>query len=219
MKLVAAILLFITPIFCRASLKIPNFEVQKFSENPQKSPKIVGGFNANITSVPYISSFQYCTDAKICIHICSSVIINHNTVLTAARCILGVDPLRFWIRAGSEVTAQGGQYLQVRKFIAHPEYRVFGYYNDLAVLKLWKSFIFGRTVMPIGLPPVGYKIKDGSELMLAGWGNLNEYGGLREELQMGHLPYVSNKKCAEMLDNVRPEKICAGGETRNACRG
>lgn len=101
----------------------------------------------------------------------------------------------------------------------HPDYESRGLYNDVAVLKLRRNLVFGSKVMPIGLPPKGYRIRAGTDLLVSGWGALKWQGSGPERLQKVFVPYVPNDVCAEIYNNIRPGSICAGIVGKDACQG
>ena len=127
-----------------------------FIPSSDRNPRIVGGSNATIEEVPYQISLRYCSPTTgNCGHFCGGSIINQDTILTAAHCVLGDLPEWLEIRAGSDLRSQGGQIIKVRNIIIHPDYQRSGLYNDIAVLKLRTKLTFGSKIMPIGLPPRG----------------------------------------------------------------
>ncbi|XP_070509010.1 trypsin-like [Chironomus tepperi] len=182
-----------------------------------RNPRIVGGTNATIEEVPYQVSLRYCRTT--CGHFCGGSIINQDTILTAAHCVDGDLPEWIAVRAGSDLRSQGGQILQVRNIIIHPEYQRSGLYNDVAVLKLSTQLRFSSKVMPIGLPPRGMSFRSGTPLLVSGWGALLWQGSSPERLQKVIVPYVPNDVCGRIYGNIRATSLCAGEEGVDACQG
>lgn len=193
---------------------IPDFSVGR-------NPRIVGGIDSYIEDLPYqVSLRRLFVNETVSIwgHTCGGFIISQDAVVTAAHCIYGRENLKFQIRAGSDLRSQGGQVINVTKFFLHEGYSSTGYYNDIAIVKLQTRLQFGKTVWSTPLPPMGFKIPDGSPLLVSGWGALEWSGSSPERLQQVYVPAVSNEDCAKVYNNVRAHKICAGVVGRDSCQ-
>lgn len=186
-------------------------------DDEDKTPKIVGGVPALIEDVPYQVSlrrlFQNDTVTTF-VHTCGAIIVNTDTILTAAHCIFGREHLPYQIRAGSDMKSQGGQIVNVTKFFLHPDYQHSGFYNDIAVMRLAEKLRFSPKVQAIQIAPRGYRVPNNAPLLVSGWGTLEFRGSSPERLQKVFVPAVSNEDCAKAYSNIRPHKICAGIEGR-----
>lgn len=190
-----------------------------FYDPPNRGGRIVGGVDALIDEVPYIVSLRWFNPRnETWGHFCGGSIINQDTILTAAHCVYGDSPEELQIRAGSEMRSRGGQIIFVRNIVIHPDYQS-GPINDVAILKLKTKLVFGRGVMPIGLPPRGYKFPAGTSLLVSGWGRLSFGGSSPERLQKVYVPYVPNEQCSKIYWYIRHTSICAGKAGVDACQG
>ena len=165
---------------------------------------------------------RYCNPTTgTCGHRCGGSIINHDTILTAAHCVVGtIRAEQLSIRAESDLRSQGGQLIPVRRIINHPDYpSISGSSLDVSILKLAYSLKFNSKVMPIGLPPRGMSFRKGTPLLVSGWGALLWQGSSPERLQKVWVPYVPNEECAKIYGNIRVTSLCAGEEGVDACQG
>lgn len=195
--------------------------VPDFYVNP-RAPKIVGGIDADIDQIPYQVSLRRLFENDTVTswgHTCGGFIVTPDAIITAAHCIYGREHLKFQIRAGSDLRSQGGQIINVTKLFIHEDYQPTGYYNDIALLKLESKLKFNDQVWSIKMPPKGYRVPDGSALLVSGWGTLTWQGSTPERLQKVFVPAVSNEVCALRYNNIRAHKICAGEEGVDSCQG
>lgn len=143
--------------------------------NPPREVKIVGGVNAYIEEVPYQLSMRVATineTGTFWSHTCGAIIISQSAVMTAAHCVYGRLERKYSVRAGSDMRSQGGQLVDVKKIVMHPEYLPSGLYYDIAMMKLVSNLNFNTRVWSVALPPIGYKVPDGADLLVSGWGTL-----------------------------------------------
>lgn len=189
---------------------------------PSRGGKIVGGVDAYIEEVPYQLSMRIATvnaTGTFWGHTCGAIIITQSAVMTAAHCVYGRLERIYSVRAGSEMRSQGGQLVDVKKIVMHPEYLPSGLYYDIAMMKLVSNLNFNTRVWSVALPPIGYIVPDGADLLVSGWGTLEFRGSSSERLQKVIVPAVSNEECAKAYGNIRDHKICAGIVGRDACQG
>jgi trypsin len=218
------LLILIEIVLCKdfqSSFDSDPIEVPDFAPfNGEKQPKIVGGEDAYIEDVPYQVSLRILNETTgIASHTCGGFIITSDAIVTAAHCIFNRLHRKFLIRAGSDLRSQGGQVIDVTKIIYHEDYQASGFYNDIAILRLAKKLKFNRKVWPIGLPPKGFRISDGTPLLVSGWGTLTWSGSSPERLQKVYVPAVSNEDCSKVYSNIREHKICAGIVGKDSCQG
>lgn len=94
--------------------------------------------------------------------------------------------------AGTILLNGSGDVYQVEKIIIHPKDDPEENQNDLAILKTYKSFVFGINVRAIEIGPV----KDGDLVVLSGWGK-TEYPSeeLSEKLRFLDLKVYDKTTC------------------------
>jgi len=123
----------------------------------------VGGVQVGLGDVPYQVSLQPAYRSKPW---CGGSIYNHNTVITAAHCILEkvygedrwelIPDRRLYcfvkaVAAENELYKHEGQEQArtIAEAVPHPEYNPLTFDNDIAILKLNDSFVFNEYVQPI----------------------------------------------------------------------
>lgn len=162
---------------------------------------------------------RYNEDTQVWGHTCGGIIISPDAILNAAHCIYNRLHMKFQVRAGSDLRSQGGQIVNITKMFIHHDYQPNGYYNDIAIMKLQSRLTFNDRVWSIGLPPRGYKVRDGTPLLVSGWGTLEWQGSSPERLQKVYVAAVSNEACSQVYSNIRVGKICAGIVGKDSCQG
>ncbi|CAH1371391.1 unnamed protein product, partial [Tenebrio molitor] len=184
-----------------------------------KDERIVGGKSLSIKQVPFIISLQ-----NLGMHMCGGSIINENTIITAAHCTNGKQPIQLEVRAGSTIREKGGQVLQVETIHQNPEFNLNTIDYDVTILKLKSNLNFSENVKPIDLADANQVFENGKQAMIFGWGTKN-YGSSRlpSELQSGVIQIVDRKICRKRYskDQITDRMLCAGIEQGgiDACQG
>ncbi|XP_055590615.1 trypsin 3A1-like [Uranotaenia lowii] len=188
--------------------------------NARNLRKIVGGFQIEITEVPYQVSLQVEGD-----HDCGGSIIAPQWVLTAAHCFAGSqDPSMYTVRVGSTNRTSGGQLIPVEKVILHERYDSSVPNYDIALLKLGESMEYSDSVKAIELAAADEVIQDGSESIVSGWGDTKNDDENDELLRAIKVPTVNQQECIEALAKVNKlvteQMICAGYKAggKDACQ-
>ena len=175
---------------------------------------IVNGTSTTIEKIPFQVSILFFNE-----HDCAAVILDENTMLTAAHCFKyfyeGLyTNLKPWsARVGSSFWRYGGQVVQFKSIVFHPEFHVKTLNNDIAILKTTTPIIFSASVQPVALPDPSRKLIPGEKLQISGWGQLYFTGPIPEQLQMIRLPVQSKDQCIELMTStnpVMPSMFCAG---------
>lgn len=80
------------------------------------------------------------------------------------------------VRVGSSYRAKDGQIVRIKKFIRHENYTLYPkpIDYDFALLELDEALNFTDKIQPIALPEVETKIKDGTMILVSGWGKTNQ---------------------------------------------
>ncbi|KAK4872346.1 hypothetical protein RN001_014375 [Aquatica leii] len=168
------------------------FFVEILGFTPFQNPsdwKIIGGGFATEGEFPYQISFRI--NGK---HGCGGSILNANTVLTAAHCII-TTPESMQVVTGTNLISENGDVYDVRSFTKHENYDANKFINDIALLHISSNIKYSDLVQPIavGIDEIGVNV----ECVLSGWGLTSYPGSVSTFLRYIRLKTISNKVCAE----------------------
>ena len=181
--------------------------------------RIVGGSEVTPNSIPYQISLQlYLGDQ----HFCGGVIIDPDSVLTAATCCDGRVPDDLRVNAGEHslaITEATEQSSIVASYQIHPNFDAFSLDNDLCMLTLADPVSPGAAVAPVALPtrsPVAAE-----NAVVSGWGTTSSDGSQPvDALRKADVPIVDTIVCnAAFTGYITGSMICAGGENKDSCLG
>ncbi|OWF37325.1 Chymotrypsin-like protease CTRL-1 [Mizuhopecten yessoensis] len=182
---------------------------------------IIGGVNATDDAWPWQVSVKYMRRFT-----CGGTLLNENTVLTAAHCIIKRRARRFLVNVGDydrRVPEQGRNELsvKVKRVHVHPDYNRRTLVNDVAILKLKEPVAFGTHIQPIELATSAMDVSLNT-CYITGW-------GLRDNkvpktaasiLQQAAVSVISNDECQKGLSNqVTDDMICTEDPSRATCYG
>ncbi|XP_053685995.1 trypsin 5G1-like [Sabethes cyaneus] len=185
-------------------------------DSPSSDHRIVGGYDVDISDVPFQVSLNYGWG-----HQCGGSIISSRWVLTAAHCI---NSGNLKVRVGSTRHAQGGQLVKVGRKLKHPKYDSTSIDYDFALLELSENLQLTDAVSPVNLPEQDESVVDGACLQVSGWGNTQNAVKVSKTLKATNVPAVNQEQCAKSyasFGKVTPRMICAGFEKggKDACQG
>ncbi|XP_016990932.2 trypsin [Drosophila rhopaloa] len=178
--------------------------------------RIVGGVELPIHLSPWLASISVHGNYS-----CSSALITSQWLVTAGHCVYYPDS--YVVRAGSVSADEGGQQRDVARIILHPEFKIRTLENDIALLKIRKSFILGGNVQLVKLPLPGLNILP-RNLLLAGWGTVSANdsdsapelrGTLVEAIDQRHCRHLYSHLNRRITDNM----LCAAAPGRDHCFG
>uniref|UniRef100_T1GR22 Peptidase S1 domain-containing protein n=1 Tax=Megaselia scalaris TaxID=36166 RepID=T1GR22_MEGSC len=186
---------------------------------PADDGRIVGGFNIDITRVPYQVSIQNTWGA----HYCGGSLISRYFVLTAAHCVdNNPDPKEVIIFMGATNRTARGIKIRARKIVQHQNYTEKPLMNDIAVIKLHRLILLSRKVKIIKLLTKEPEPK--SRALATGWGKLRETDAdyqIPELLQGVNLDTILLADCIKAygFDKIQRENICAYTSGKDTCQG
>ena len=152
------------------------------------SPKIIGGQEAQLGSVPHHVSIQF--DDQ---HICGGSIINAAFILSAAHCCAFGPPTAIFAGLNNIVQPEeGAQKVTIDAIVIHPNYNEDQLLNDICILRLGKSLTLGEDTRTatIQLPPTGYSASGAANV--TGWGSSEEGGPSSGTLMVVRVPIITD---------------------------
>ncbi|XP_046389305.1 transmembrane protease serine 9-like [Ischnura elegans] len=157
-------------------------------------------------------------------HNCGGSILNQEWILTAAHCSQ-YDAKYLTVYSGSNLLS-GGTKHQVTEIHYNDDFDYeHGFANDVGVMKVSPSFVFGNGVEPIKLPQRGLETPAGANATIVGWGRVYAGGPGPDNLLKADINIFDHEKCTAMYDSpadmhVYDSQICAGGDgVKDACNG
>ncbi|XP_026547861.1 transmembrane protease serine 12-like, partial [Notechis scutatus] len=144
--------------------------------------RIVGGHDAEPGAWPWQVSLQIHYSDRAYRHICAGVLINNNSVLTAAHCIQEHPKPDKW----KAVVGLHHLYIHwpfskeyhIKDIIVHSDYEFGTFENDVALFKLMQFVKYNDYVQPVCLPDSAHFLSDKSKnpCYISGWGSSEEEG-------------------------------------------
>jgi len=184
-----------------------------------RGSQIVGGTTAAAGDFPYIVSLSHSGS-----HFCGGVLLNANTVLTAAHCSVDYAASSVKVRAGSLTWASGGTQVGVSQVVPHPSYNAAKVDNDIALWHLATPLPASSTIGYAQLPAQGSDPAPSTQVTVAGWGLLTENGSsLPANLRKVTVPVVSRSTCqseygtSAVTNNMWCAGLAQGG--KDSCSG
>ncbi|CAH0721520.1 unnamed protein product, partial [Brenthis ino] len=180
--------------------------------------KIVGGYNTTIQDVPYQVSLLL--QMGIMYYQCGGSIISENYILTAAHCLTGIT--RIFVRAGSTEADSGGTQYNTTRYRQHPFYNPAISDYDVGVVNIPGGiFLDGITIKAVGLPSRSTTIRNGTNILVTGWGDTTENGQTSENLMGVIVPTVSQDECRKSYSTLTSRQFCAGVPEggKDSCQG
>ncbi|MDM8551412.1 serine protease [Desulfobacterales bacterium HSG2] len=203
-------------------------ESNKLSAFPRKSPRIVGGHDAQRGVYPWMAAIvEPDVFPLIDAVYCGGTLIGSRWILTAGHCVKDrrgdLDPEEIEVVMGIyDLTEDKGERIGVRRIFSHSSYNLYTEYNfDIALLELERDVSAYETVTLI----TDDRNLEGKETIVLGWGYTNKTNP--EKLQEVTLPVVSNDTCNQAYldteeyyeDPVTENMICAGEPDKDSCVG
>lgn len=191
----------------------------KYSHN--KSNKIVGGVESDITQHPYVVSLQNSRG-----HYCGGSLVAPNFVLSAGHCVDFIEPKDMKIVIGSQSNSASASTAEVHKVVkvtTHPEFvnTWSEISHDYAVIELETESAFAPVSM-VGFGEDPFSVSADGNSTTLGWGTLREGGSLATTLMEVTIPLVTTEECLVAYPgDINDSMICAGLKEggKDSCQG
>ena len=186
------------------------------------SPMIVGGTAVPDSEYPFVAFVTLYRNGKPDAS-CGGSLIDQNSVLTAAHCLLNTTGAVVVIGRTDLKNKNRGQEIGASRPFIHPRYNGEGY--DAGVLKLSRAV---KGIRPIKLATAKQNILEtpGRKLTVAGWGLTGFKSTQPNRLRKARVPVVSDRRAERSYDAVLgpsgyvpPLMIAAGNSKVNGCVG
>ncbi|XP_017469617.1 PREDICTED: trypsin eta-like [Rhagoletis zephyria] len=174
--------------------------------------RIVGGNEVSIVRHPHQISLRRrtCTECAY-LHDCGGSILNEDTILTAAHCVVNRRVSNLMVIAGTNNRAgSDGTVALVSKVVTHELYNASITDYDVALLLLTTPLKFDHLfIAPVALvaaaPTAGAKAK------VTGWGTVSEGGVLASRLQVVNVFVQDQEQCIGAYGaRITDAMLCAG---------
>ncbi|XP_028288907.1 chymotrypsin-like elastase family member 2A [Parambassis ranga] len=190
--------------------------------------RVIGGSNAQPNTWKWQVSLQYDSynDGKFS-HVCGGSIISSYHIMTAAHCILSMNPAYYRAVVGEyNLYKYEGteQFLKVDRIVVHPGWTdQLEKGNDIAILKLASPVYNNGYVSVANLPYPGQTLPNGFTCHITGWGLIDFVGGVPDVLQEAPIDVVGHSICSQPTwwgSLVLETMVCAGGDgIISGCQG
>ncbi|TMW52937.1 hypothetical protein DOY81_001970 [Sarcophaga bullata] len=187
--------------------------------------RIISGEPTEINRANYLVSIRYKKANNTAFeHRCAGTIYSPQIILTTASCVIGLDSRHLHVKAGSSCRTQtDGSLYVVEKYILHPDYNIWFFDNDLALVIL--AFPLNSNVpKQIAAIPLATNVPaENSLATIAGWGitDASINSSFSEILQIADVHIVDNSACkiAYGEGRITPGMLCAASSGTDACLG
>lgn len=182
-------------------------------------PQIVGGQSVPNGKYPFMAVLSIRKTAGS--YLCGGTLIDPNSVLTAAHCVVDAQRVRLAVGRTVSSRADQGKVRSARRIFIPSSYN--GSADDrydAAVLKLNKRI---TSIQPIKLATAkqdGLE-RPGRNLTVAGWGTTSEDGNTSDRMREVSVPVVSDDDAQDSYPDTYFPKfmVAAGVEDRDSCQG
>ncbi len=194
--------------------------------------QIVGGTEVPNGKYPFVTALLDRRNGSTAYQqqFCGGSLIDEDSVLTAAHCVVGTSPTPLRVTVGRTVlNSDQGEVRRASRIFVHPDYRErCRNCYDAAVLKLGNSV---SGIAPIKLAASNQNALEnpGRKARIAGWGNtikqtppfFQEPDSYPNRMHAATVPLVSDARAKDVYGSsyVRSLMVAAGKEGKDTCQG
>ncbi|KAH8254419.1 hypothetical protein KR032_010045 [Drosophila birchii] len=181
--------------------------------------RIVGGEDTTIAAHPYQVSLQ----TKSGSHFCGGSLLDEETVVTAAHCLVGRKFSKVFVRLGSTLYTEGGILVAVRNLTYNENYSSQTMENDVGILKLAEKVQETADIRYVELAKE--TPATGTTAVVTGWGAKCYFWcmTLPKVLQEVYVSIVDWRTCGSDAykygDIIYKSMVCAYEKKKDACQG
>ncbi|KAF8774139.1 Mannan-binding lectin serine protease 2 like protein [Argiope bruennichi] len=138
----------------------------------QAGGKVTYGTNKPAGEFPW-TVFLFMNDTK---QTCTGVLLDHETVLTAAHCLVYDQDCTIYFGKYMRSTESDDRYVEIRTssaILKHPEFNINTFENDIAIVKFYPNVSYSRRIEPICMPSPNspaVNVTPGLKGYVSGWG-------------------------------------------------
>jgi len=200
--------------------KKQNLSVVESGHMYPKGQRIIGGSEAPSNKYKFIASLQ---DGQG--HFCGGSLITKNAVLSAAHCQGGSYSVALGRHEWDE---NGGQKIQMKKEVPHPNYNDRTTDNDFNIVFLKEPATLGVDVELVSINPQSSLPADGDKVTVMGWGvtSPSGNGGVSDKLMEVDVNVISNQECGNSgqgqdsyKGQITGNMLCARANNKDSCQG
>ncbi|XP_041817860.1 chymotrypsin-like elastase family member 2A [Chelmon rostratus] len=193
-----------------------------------QNQRVIGGHDAAPNTWKWQVSLQHDSyNDGYFYHICGGTIIDGFHIMTAAHCILSMDPSEYRVVAGEYNLYEydfSEQFIGVDRIVIHPEWNGdLGKGNDIAIMRLAEPVYDNGYVAIASLPAPGQMLPHGFTCYITGWGLMDYVGSVPDILQVAAIPVVEHSVCSQpdwWGSIALKTMVCAGGDgVISGCQG
>ncbi|XP_053674813.1 collagenase-like [Anopheles nili] len=189
-----------------------------------RDKRVVGGDLATVGQFPYtvglITRINILLTGQ-----CAGSLVSANFILTAGRCISGIQSA-VAVLGGLRIedASEPGQLrVTVTDFIVHPQYEEEPDIFDVGLVRLPLPVPFSDRVRPVRLPNLRQVEATfvGQQATVTGWGRFGEGTTTSQDLRFGRSQVISTLACRINLptNTILDEHVCTDGANSSPCQG
>ena len=186
----------------------------------KKSPRIVGGFEAEKGAWPWmVFLIKQGDEISNCDEFCGGSLIHSKWVVTAGHCTKDINGEKDVVLGLHDLNSDTGERIHVERIEIHENYDDYFLYSDIALLELAHE----SSYTPISINTSSDSLESYTSTVI-GWGNLVSSGlSYPEKLQQVSIPIIDNQTCVESYsqEEINDGMLCAGFKAGglDACSG